>query len=230
MARHPTARRVHHDAVDPDDAFIARILQLTAWFRTHARALGFGAALLVVAVILGMYYRNFQATARVAAESRFAAVQQSVVSGNHALAIRDLEAFLKDFGGTPLGDEARVLLGQSYLAQGDPQKAIAAVDPVAGSIGEGMGTTAALLKAAALEASNQPQQAETLYLRIADRARFDYERQDALDAAARIRMERGDAAGAAELYERLVELAGDGTVERSIYEMRLAEARTRAQN
>ncbi|HEX7118736.1 MAG TPA: tetratricopeptide repeat protein [Longimicrobiales bacterium] len=230
MARHPNARRVHHGAADPDDAFVARLLETTAWARNHSRALTFAGIALVVAIVATVYYRNFQATARAAADAQFAVVQQTVASGNHALAIRDLEDFLTTYGATPAAAHARVLLAQSYMAEGDPQKAIAAVEPLAGSIGEGMGTTAALLKAAALEASDRVDDAEALYLRIADRARYDYERKDALDAAARIRMERGDAAGAAQLYERLVELSDEGSGDRAVFELRLAEARTRAQS
>lgn len=230
MARHPTARRVHQSAATPDDAFVARALELSAWARTHSRALTIGGVALVAVILIALYVRNFQATARAAAETQFLTVQQTVASGNSALAIRDLEAFLATHGRSDVAGEARILLAQSYLAQGEPQKAIAAIDPLAKSIGEGLGTTAALLKAAALEADGQVDQAEALFLRIADRARYDYERMDALDAAARIRMDRGDAAGATQLYDRLVSLAADGSADEAVFRMRLAEARARAQN
>ena len=95
---------------------------------------------------------------------------------------------------------------------------------------EGPGTTAALLKAAALEVDGRTDEAEALYLRIADGARYNYERMEALEAAARIRMDRGDAAGASQLYDRLVALASDGSADKAIYQMRLAEAKARAQN
>ncbi len=230
MARHPTARRVHQSAATPDDAFVARILELAAWARTHSRALTIGGVALVAVIFIALYVRNFQATARVAAETQFVTVQQTVASGNTQLAIRDLEAFLARHGRSEVADEARILLAQSYLAEGDAQKAITAIDRLAGSLGEGLGTTAALLKAAALEVDGQVDQAESLYLRIADRARYDYERMEALDAAARIRMDRGDAAGATQLYDRLVALAADGSADEAIFQMRLAEARARAQN
>lgn len=230
MARHPTAGRVHRTATTPDDAFIARVLEISAWAKTHSRALTIGIVALVAVVLVAAYVRNFQATARAAAESRFLAVQQTVASGNTALAIRDLEEFLATHGSSEVAKEARILLAQSYLIEGDPEKAIAAVDPVAKSIGEGLGTTAALLKAAALESAGRVDEAEALYLRIADRARFDYERVEALDAAARIRMDRGDAAGATQLYDRLLALSRDGSADAAVFEMRRAEARARAQN
>lgn len=229
MARHPIAHRVpRSDATD--DVVIARLLELSAWARNHTRALTIGLVALVGAILIAAYVRNFQATARAAAETRFVAVQQTVASGNTALAIRDLEAFLATHGRTDVADEARILLAQSYLAEGQPQKAIEAIDELASSIGKGLGTTAALLKAAALEADGRTDEAEALYLRVADRARYDYERMEALEAAARIRMDRGDAAGASELYDRLVALADDGSAEKAVYQMRLAEAKARAQN
>lgn len=229
MARHPIAHRVPQSDT-PDDVFIARLLELAAWARTHTRALTIGIVALVGAILIAAYVRNFQATARAAAETRFVAVQQTVASGNTALAIRDLEAFLATHGRTHVADEARILLAQSYLAEGQPQKAIEAIDKLAGSIGKGLGTTAALLKAAALEVDGRTDEAEALYLRIADDARYNYERMEALEAAARIRMDRGDAAGASQLYDRLVSLAADGSADKAIYQMRLAEAKARAQN
>ncbi len=231
MARHPTARRVHHSgAADPDDAFIAQLLELTAWAKAHARLLTIAAVALVLGTVVGLYYRNHQAQLHMMAETQLAGVRQTVASGNGALAIKDLEEFLARFDGTRAADEARVLLAQSYLAEGRPQQALTAAEPLARSLGTGMGTTAAMLQAAAYEAAGQPDRAEALYLRIAEEARFDYERQDALDAAARIRMEAGDAAGAAELYERLAQLTPDGSPQRGIVELRLAEARARSRS
>jgi hypothetical protein len=64
---------------------------------------------------------------------------------------------------------------------------------------------------------------------VADRAEFPFRRQEALYSAAILREEMGDHAGAAELYRRLAEQAEAGSMQRSIYEMRLAEVEARAQ-
>ena len=50
----------------------------------------------------------------------------------------------------------------------------------------------------------------------------------ALQNAAILRSGKGDFAGAAELYRRLVEMQEEGTMDRQLYEMRLAEAEARA--
>lgn len=229
MVRHPTARRVQHGPTnDPDDAFIARLLELMAWSRAHARHLIITGVILVVGITAGLYYRNHQAAVRAQAEAQLEVVRQTAASGNAALAIRDLEQFIAMFAGTRAADEARLILAQVYLEDGKPEQAFTAIEPLSSAIGTDLGTSAAFLEAAALEASDRPDDAESLYRRIADRARYDFERIEALDAAARIRMQRGDAAAAAELYERLVQLAADNTAEQSVYELRLAEARTRA--
>ncbi len=229
MVRHPTARRVKRGhASEPDDVFVARLLELTAWAREHARILTIVGVVLVLGISAGLYYRNVQATIRAQSETRLETVRQTVASGNTALAIRDLEQFVTTYKGTRAAEEARVLLGQVHLDAGQPQEALDAVNPLASSIGKGLGTSAAFVKAAAFEADGQAQSAESLYLQIAERARYDYERFQALDAAARVRMQGGNVTGAAELYERLLEILPDNDPERAVVELRLAEARASA--
>ena len=86
--------------------------------------------------------------------------------------------------------------------------------------------------AAAQEANKQPEQAERTYLRLADNAVFDFQKREALDRAARLRLDRGNAAGAAQLYERIIATFDEddpqNAVERAVYQMRLAEIRAQA--
>ena len=60
-------------------------------------------------------------------------------------------------------------------------------------------------------------------LRLADRSELDFQIRDALAAAARIRGSQGDAAGAAELYRRILGALDENAPERGMFEMRLAE-------
>jgi hypothetical protein len=55
-------------------------------------------------------------------------------------------------------------------------------------------------------------------------SRSDFERQQALAAAAALRQQTGDPAGAVELYRQLVGMTEEGSFDRTVYEMRLAEA------
>lgn len=228
MTRHPNATRAHRAPTEPDDVFTTRVVEFALWARKHVRLLGI-AALAVVLVLAGaLYYRSYQRTLRDQAAAQLNEVRATASSGNRQLAIRDLENFLKRFDGTPAADEARVVLAEVFLADGNPDKAIETARPLASDLDEPLGVTAAFLVASAHEAKNQAGEAEQLYLRIADRAQLAHQKRDALAAAARIRMDRGDAAGAAQLYERILESLSVTNPDRAIYEVRLGEARALA--
>ena len=49
--------------------------------------------------------------------------------------------------------------------------------------------------------------------------------REALERAAGLRMTRGNAAGAIELYDRALKTLPEGSPDRGVYEMRIAEAR-----
>ncbi|HWV57043.1 MAG TPA: hypothetical protein VNZ57_06175 [Longimicrobiales bacterium] len=228
MARHATKRRAKQE-VEGEDAFIARVLEITAWARANAKVLTIG-TVAVVAVALGsLFFVNQRSARNSAAEVRLTEIRQTVAIGNTSLAISDLEAFLGQFGGTRAADDARLLLGTLYLETSQPANAVNVVQALAGNPGEVRGASAAFLLAAAQEALGQNDQAEATYMRIAQQARFDFERWDALDHVARLRMANGNAAGAAEIYERLVALMPEGSADRSYYEMRRAEAQVLAE-
>jgi hypothetical protein len=66
------------------------------------------------------------------------------------------------------------------------------------------------------------------YTRVADEARLDFVREEALNSAALLREQAGDYTRAAELYRQLIGMTEEGSFQRSLYEMRLAEAEGRA--
>jgi hypothetical protein len=155
-------------------------------------------------------------------------VRAVALSGNAPLAIRELEQYLARFDGTPSAQEARLLLGRTYLESGEPQRAIETVQPLARDLRSDMGLNAALLQASAHEVAQNPQQAEAIYLRIGDSARFLFQRQNGVENAARIRLQADNPGGAAELYDRLVAMTPETAGERQIFEMRAGEARALA--
>jgi len=226
--RHPTARRIHRDQTAPDDVFIARVLELSAWIKQHRRALTVAVVAVALALATGIYYRNSRAAIANRAATELAALRQTVASGNRAVAIQELQTFINRFGSTAAAAEARLLLGQLYLEDGNPEQAIQTLQPVANELDHPLGATAAFLVGAAHETANRSGDAERVYLRIADGAEFPFQRLDALDAAARIRLDRGDFAGAVALYDRILGMLPEDAPDRTIYEMRRAEAQTRA--
>lgn len=227
MTRNPTARRVHRDPA-PDDVFVARVLETSAWAKQNSRTLVIGGIITAVVVVGLLYFVTSRRAERAQAATQLTQVRAVALSGNSQLSVRELEQFLARFGGTPSADEARLLLGRAYLEMGQARQAIDAVESLADDLDSGLGVNAALLTASAHEASQEPHLAEQIYLALADEAEYLFQRQDALDNAARIRLQRGDAAGAAELYQRLLDITPLNNTERPIFELRLGEAQALA--
>ena len=224
MTRHPTARRVHRQDSAPDDVFVARVLETSAWAKQNSRMLIIGGIVAAVVIVGLLYFVTSRRANEAQAATQLTQVRAVAMSGNHPLAIRELEQFLGRFDGTAAADEARLMLAQSYLQTGQAQQARETVAPLARNLDSGLGINAALLLAATYEAAQEPHRAEEVFLNIAEEARFLFQRQDALDNAARIRLQRGEPAGAVELYRRLLEMTPQSNTERPIFELRLGEA------
>jgi len=228
MASPSVASRNRRPAVDTDDAVIARAIQFSEWAKRNAKAvIGVGAvALVAVAAFLWYRYDSRQSAERAAIA--YAQVEQTVLSGNATLAQRDLPEFIRRHDGTVEADQARMLLAKVHLEAGKPTEAVAVLQEVKAGMSTPVGAQASLLLAAAQGEAGEREASVATYLRVADAAELDYQRDAALAEAALLRQQGGDFAGAAELYRRLVEAAPEGSFERSVYEMRLAEAEGQA--
>lgn len=224
MTRHPTARRVHRTSSGGDDAFLTGVLESTAWARTHGTRLLVGGIIVVLLLVGLLWYRNYRSALNDRATAELGPVRATVQSGNYALARQDLEQFVGRYGSTAAGEEGRLMLGQVYLEANEPQQAVNTLQPLANP-GNAIGLNAALLLAAAYEASNQADRADATYLDIARKARFDYQKQEALDRAATLRLAQGNTAGAIELYERIIAMFKEEGPDKSLFQMRLAEIR-----
>ncbi|HEX7243210.1 MAG TPA: tetratricopeptide repeat protein [Longimicrobiaceae bacterium] len=213
---------------DSDDVVMARALQLSEWARKNARVvMGIAAvALLAVAAYLFYGYQKRQSEERAAIA--YARVEATALSGNATLAQRDLQDFVRRFDGTIQADQARLLLAKVHLDAGKAREAVTVLEAVDEGPGEPVGAQAAMLLGAAQNQAGNRQAAIQSYLRVADAAELDYEKESALSEAAILRQEGGDFAGAAELYRRLRDMAEEDSFERTLYEMRLAEAEGRA--
>lgn len=228
MTRHPTARRVHRPEAGPDDAFVANVLETSVWAREHARTLII-AAVVVVVVVVAAIAISAQRRSSFEGASRDLVPLRALVQNNQGeQAIPQLEAYLQKHGGARPAAEARLLLAGQYLAAGQAQKALEAVAPVGDDFEDPVAVNAAFLRAAAYEGLEEPHRAEEVFLEIGADAPFNFQKYDALDAAARLRLDRNDAAGAAELYQRLLDLTPATEAVRQVWEMRLAEARAAA--
>lgn len=228
MPKQPTSPRVPKPEPEPDDKFLYAIERASLWARQHTRALIIGGIVVAILVIAGVYYVDSQRRLEAEAATRLGEVQQTVMTGNVPLAIRDLQTYLGTFGGTRAAREARLMLADLLLAQDRPADAIEALGRLPRDIDEPAGIAAAQLVAAAQEALGQHDDAIQTYRRIARDARFEFQRREALEDAARVALDTGQDNLAVELYDRLIETFDEGDFERGYFEMWRAEARARA--
>jgi predicted negative regulator of RcsB-dependent stress response len=228
MTRHPTARRVHRQETSGDDAFVAGVLETSVWARQHQRLLIIGGIALAVIVTALVLWLTSRASQRDQAALEISQVRAVALSGNTLLAIRELEQFVSRYGRTPAGREARLLLAGAYMDGGRYSDAASTVQPLGRDVDGDLGVNAALLLAAAQEATGEAQRAEETYLRVGNGARFLFQRQEALDNVARLRLQRGDVAGAVQMYERILSITPEDSPDRQVFDLRLGELQARA--
>lgn len=212
-----------------EDTFVTGVLEATDWTRRHG-ALLLGVIVAVVVLLVGvLYYRSYRSALEDRATAELTQVRQIAAAGNLPLASRQLKQFVTKYSNTRAGGEGRVLLAQMLLEQNQAKEAVAVVQPLASNLKDPLGPAAAFLLGAAYEGSGNTGQAEATYLRIADNSEFEFQKRDALEDAARLKLQNNDPAGAAKLYQRILTSVPDTAVGRPIYEMRLGEAQAAAQ-
>ena len=226
MTRHPASRRTHAP-VAPDDVVVAKAIEASSWARRNSRPIIIGVGVLAVAAAAALYYVNYRSGLSQRASSELLELRQVAASGDIPNAVLQLDGFVNRFDGTPAANEARLLLGQLQLAQGNAPQAVEAVRPLVDENDPLLSASAGLLLAGAYEAAGQAEQAEQAYLRVAESAEMEFQQREALEDAARIRVAEGNTAGAVELYDRLIGMAPEGSPDRDVYEMRRAEITAR---
>jgi predicted negative regulator of RcsB-dependent stress response len=214
--------------VSDDDVVMVRAIQLSEWARRNARIVIGVSAIVIVAVLAYVFYGYQKRQAEERASIAFSRVEQTALSGNATLAQRDLADFIRRFDGTVQADQARLLLAKVHLDGGKAREAVTVLQAVDEGPGTPVGAQGAMLLGAAQNQAGNRQAAIDSYLRVAEGAELQYQQEEALAEAALLRQQGGDFAGAAELYRRLMGMAEEGSFERSLYEMRLAEAEGRA--
>lgn len=226
--RHPAARRKHGDTEPLEDPFLGRILEAWAWTRLHSRALVIGIAGAALLVAGTLYYTSYRKSLRVQAAEELERIQQTADAGGVQIAKNELQTFLSRFANTSHAREARLVLGQLHLRTGNTQEAVQVLEPAAQDLDHPLSLQAAFLLATAYEDAGRTAEALPLYLRITHNAELTFQQRDALAAAARLRAAQNDFAGARDLYSRILALLPENDPQRAFFELRLAEAQTRA--
>lgn len=221
--RSPTRRSKQARSQEPDDVFVANILHFGKWAEANQQLLTAGVVVFAVLVAGLFYYRNYRRSLTEQAAQQLEVIYQSVGIDDVEGAIGELVTFVERFSGTPYEGEARLLLGELYLRTNRAQQAEAVLEPFGSSPRQPIEFQGAGLLAAAYEQEGRAEEAEDVYMAIADRSDLDFQVRNALSAAARLRRDRGDSAGALDLYERAMEGLDEESPERGLFEMRIAE-------
>ncbi|MDA0328719.1 MAG: tetratricopeptide repeat protein [Gemmatimonadetes bacterium] len=225
--RHPGARRTNKsDSSDADDVFVANVLDAGNWAQANQQALTVAGVIAAIAIAGLIYYGNYRGRMGEQAAEQLEVIHQSISIRDTEGARIELVTFLDRFGGTPFEGEARMMLGELYLENGSPQQALAVLRPLGTSPRSPIEFQGAALLGVAYEQEGRWDDAEDTYLVIANRSELDFQVRAALASAARIRGAQGDAAGAIQLYERVLSELDENAVERGQYEMRIEEIRS----
>lgn len=227
MAKRPTGSR-RRDTSDAEDAFIARVVEFSTWSKKNTQVLVlFGIALVVVVVGI-MYYVNYRQNLQVVAAQELESLHQIAGSGDTETARLRFAQYLERFAGTPYAAEARLALAQLHLQGGAAEEALQVLAESSVRLSDPIGPQLAILQARAHEELGRFDEAERLYLQVADQAELDFQRIQALEDAARLRMTAGNASGAVELYERILDEMATDSPDRGPIQLRLGEARAAA--
>lgn len=230
MSRHsrrPAPGRPATADTDEDDLFTSRILEATVWARKNAQTLIFAAIVAALGVAATVYYFNFQETRENQSALELEQIHQvvGVVSTEETLA--ELNRFLERFENAASTAEARLLLGQVQLENGNVQGAIDALQPLRGRLGEPVALQAGFLLGAAYEQQGLWDEAVATYLDIADETDLAFQLRNALSDAARVRAAQGRYAEAEGLLGDLLDALDATDPGRGVIEMRLAEMHAR---
>lgn len=228
MAKHRHNSRGSHSGGSSspstsDDQFIARVLEFSNWARANQRVVTIFGIVLVAIVASVIYLVENRQTRIAEAGTRLEQIQGSLGIGDPEAAKVGLSQFLEQFGDTPYGGEAALILARLYMDTEQPDLAIRALERVDLSLGEPLGAPATLLEAQAHEMAGNLAAAEEAFLRVAEGAEMQFERTDGRSQAARVRTAMGDYQGAAELYEEILAELEPSHPDRGLYEMRLGE-------
>ena len=213
---------------EQEDVFVARTLEATNWAQRNRPILTLAVVVLGLGTAAFVYYGRYRDTLNVTAASQLEELQQRLEMGDAEAVREDLNLYLERFGSTGFADEARLTLGQILATEGDHAGAATVLEPLAGDVDDPLGAQAAVLLAAVSEDMGDVQVAEGLYQRLADRARLNFQRTEALIDVARLRRDRGDYAGALAAYDRLLDDMDETDPDRARIEMWRAEAAERA--
>ncbi|MFW6088569.1 MAG: tetratricopeptide repeat protein, partial [Gemmatimonadota bacterium] len=208
---------------------MSRLATATAWAQRN-RQLAIVAGLAILAIGAGgVIYMNYRADLAERAAVRLDELRMASQSAAPEELRSELSNYIEQFGSTPQGDEARLLLAEVELQRGDADAAIRLIEPVVDPDEDPLGYNAAWMLAVAEEQRGDLATAAEWYERLAGAAPYEFQRRRARAARARIHTYAGEYDAAEAIYADLASaeeaLAGE---EVELYAVKLGEVRARA--
>jgi len=172
------------------------------WFQVNSRIIVGAAIVIAVAGIGYWFYVRSQQIKTVNAERSLMQAEQSLQSGNTALAASDLQRVVSRYTGTGAGTQAAMLLAQTNFNAGKYQEGIKALQSVSGKAGGSEAAVQSLI-GDGYSQMNKPIDAAKAYEKAAAAAEFNNERAYYKAKAARSYTTAGNTADAKRLWTEL---------------------------
>jgi predicted negative regulator of RcsB-dependent stress response len=172
------------------------------WFQINSRYIGIGAAVVAVAAAGYWFYLRSQQIKTVNAERSLMQAEQSLQSGNAALATSDLQRVVTRYKGTSAGTEAAMLLAQTDYNAGKYQDGVKVLEEVSGKAGGSEASLQSLIGDGYSQLGKTADAAKA-YERAADAAEFDTERAYYRAKAARSYASAGNVNEAKRIWSQL---------------------------
>lgn len=212
--------------LDTEDRVMRTVARLTAWMEDHRQA----TTLLLIAVLTaggaGAIYLNYRSDVREQAAVRLDQIRIAAQGTPPAELRSQLQSYVEQFGSTPQGGEARLLLAEMELERGAPDAAIRVLAPAVDLDDDPVGYNAGWMMAVAEEQRGNLEAAARWYEGLRDAARHDFQRNRARAARAELHVYAGEYAAAERIYSDLAATAPEA--EDRLYRVRLGEVRAMA--
>jgi predicted negative regulator of RcsB-dependent stress response len=172
------------------------------WFQVNSKILVGTAAVIAVAAAGYWFYLRSQQIKTVNAERALNQAEQSLQSGNTALATSDLQRVINRYGGTPAGSQAAMLLAQTDYNAKKYQDGIKALESVASKAGFSEAAVRSLIGDGYSEMGKSAEAAKA-YEQAAQATEFPNEKTYYRAKAARSYTAAGDLSQAKKLWTEL---------------------------
>jgi len=179
--------------------------RLVGWIKAHRQVTTWIGAAVVVGLVLFVWTVSSTRRSEAIADRQLQGARYAFESQNLPLAASELARVVENYSGTNAASEARLLLAQVRLLQGQPQQAIEVLRDFAPGAGAAYRPQAYGLLGAAYENLGRSRDAAEAYGTGAEHARMDFLKAQMLSDAGRAWTAAGDTAKAVAAYRRIVD-------------------------